>query len=184
MSGSSGSSLRLERDSGQSVSARGLGRSDRNVAQLVAVVLSLLWAGLACLPATTFAQAREADGRHGERLFDAHCSACHQYDGQGMGEAPPLDQSPWVIGPPQRLLLIILHGVTGPIEFEGQTYDREMPGFARSLTDSEIAAVATYARSRFGARSPQVAPTEVARLREQHAGRTQYWVARDLLKMF
>ncbi len=118
----------------------------------------------------------------GQRLFDSYCSACHQYDDQGMGEAPPLDGSPWVVGPPERLVLIILHGVKGRIEVRGRIYDREMPGFAGSLDDGEIAALASYARKRFGAIRPAVEPLDVGRVRRRHVGRAGYWDAAALLR--
>ncbi|MDE0105799.1 MAG: cytochrome c [Bryobacterales bacterium] len=118
----------------------------------------------------------------GQRLFDSYCSACHQYDDQGMGEAPPLDGSPWVVGPPERLVLIILHGVKGKIEVRGRVYNREMPGFAGSLDDGEIAALASYARKRFGASRPVVEPLDVERIRRRHVGRSGYWEAAALLR--
>ncbi len=138
-----------------------------------------LWAALAA-PALTQDSQPAPSGR---TLFEDHCSACHQYDDQGMGEAPPLEGAPWVIGPPERLVLIVLHGVKGRIELGGQTYDREMPGFGGSLSDSEVAALVTYARSRFGADEREVSAKEVARIRQQHEGRTEYWPADELLRL-
>ncbi len=126
-------------------------------------------------------QARRTGSDAGEALFDSYCSACHQYDGQGMGEAPPLDDSPWVNGPAGRLVRIILHGVEGRIEIRGRTYDREMPGFGQALTDLEVANLATYTRRRFGVRSPTVTAGEVARIRAENADRVDYWTARELL---
>lgn len=119
----------------------------------------------------------------GERLFESHCSACHQYDDQGMGEAPPLEDSPWVVGPSERLVRILLHGITGRIELAGRVYDREMPGFGRTLSDADVAALATYTRSRFGAAKPRVTPAEVKRIRDEHTGRTAYWHADELLEL-
>ena len=100
-----------------------------------------------------------------------------------MGEAPPLDNSPWVVGPAERLIRIVLHGVEGPIEVNGKTYDREMPGFGGMLTDRQTAALATYARARFGASAPPVTPQDVMRVRKNHAGRTAYWSAAELLDL-
>jgi mono/diheme cytochrome c family protein len=128
-------------------------------------------------------QQGESAPNRGERLFESHCSACHQYDDQGMGEAPPLEDSPWVVGPSERLVRILLHGITGRIELGGRVYDREMPGFGRILSDTDVAALATYTRSRFGADEPPVTPAEVKRIRDQHAGRTAYWPADELLEL-
>jgi mono/diheme cytochrome c family protein len=119
----------------------------------------------------------------GERLFDSYCSACHQYDDQGMGEAPPLEDSPWVVGPSERLIRILLHGISGRIEIGGRVYDREMPGFGRILSNRDVAALATYTRQRFGAVEPSVTPAEVKRIRDKHADRTAYWPADELLEL-
>ena len=119
----------------------------------------------------------------GAGLFDSYCSACHQYDDSGTGEAPPLDNSPWVTGPAERLIRIILHGVEGRIEVDGTVYDREMPGFGGILSDRQISTLATYTRRRFGAGNVPVAPTEVQRIRSDHAGRNKYWPAAELLEI-
>ena len=147
--------------------------------------------GLTCLAAAALlanaqappSQHEESGADSGQRLFESYCSACHQYDRQGMGEAPPLDSSPWVAGPPERLIRIVLHGVEGRIEIEGKVYDREMPGFGGTLSDRQTAALATYARSRFGAGPEPVPVAEVRRVRQAHAGRTRYWPASKLLEL-
>ena len=139
---------------------------------------------LATIGIATSAQEPEAGPKSdGERLFESHCSACHQYDDQGMGEAPPLKNSPWVVGPSKRLVLILLHGVSGRMELAGRVYDREMPGFGQILSDQETAALATYTRRRFGAAEPNVTPAEVKRIRNEHADRSTYWPADELLEL-
>ena len=44
-----------------------------------------------------------------------------------------------------------------------------MPGFARKMTDGEIADAATYMRSSWGNRAPAVSPQQVKDLRERLA---------------
>lgn len=129
------------------------------------------------------AHAQRTAPAEGRALFDSHCSACHQYDDSGTGEAPPLDRSPWVAGPPERLIRILLHGVSGRIEVNGKIYDREMPGFGGVLSDRQIASLATYTRNRFGAGDGAVTPAAVKRIRERHAGRARYWPADELLEI-
>ena len=129
------------------------------------------------------ASGQDGERDSGERLFDSYCSACHQYDDQGMGEAPPLDNSPWVTGPPERLVRIVLHGVKGRIELGGKVYDREMPGFGRKLSDEDAALLVSYTRSRFGAVDATVTAGEVGRIRRKNAGRTEYWPAEELLRL-
>lgn len=95
----------------------------------------------------------------GKALFAAQCAACHQATGKGLpGVFPPLDGSEWVHGEPRILANILLHGVTGEIEVEGQIYQGQMPAFAQ-LSDAELAGVASYIR---GAWSNQAEPVQAA----------------------
>lgn len=83
----------------------------------------------------------------GAAIFAAQCAACHQATGKGLpGVFPPLDGSEWVHGEPRILANILLHGVTGEIEVEGQKYQGAMPAFAQ-LSDAELAGVSSYIRS-------------------------------------
>ena len=114
-------------------------------------------------------------------MFQSYCAACHQYDGQATGEAPPLDNSPWVIGPADRLIKIVLHGVRGKMEIQGKTYNREMPGFGQILSDEAAAALLTFVRSRFGAPEEPISGAMVNRVRTANEGRTDYWTVGELL---
>ena len=100
-----------------------------------------------------------------------------------MGEAPPLEGTPWVVGPAERLIRIVLHGVQGRMVVADKEYDREMPGFGRVLSNSQVSAIATYVRARFGSSTARVSEAEVQRVREEHAGRTSYWQADELLEL-
>jgi len=118
----------------------------------------------------------------GEKSFASYCAACHQYDGQGMGEAPPLDaSSPWVTGPADRMIKIVLHGVKGRIEIGGKTYSREMPGFGNMLTDSQAASLISFVRGRFAGVNDPVTPAQVGRIRASNQGRSGYWSVEELL---
>jgi mono/diheme cytochrome c family protein len=98
-----------------------------------------------------------------------------------MGDAPPLAGSPWVTGPEDRLIRIVLHGVRGPMEVHGKTYDQEMPGFGQILSDPDIASLLSFVRKRFGP-SESIAPATVNRVRASHQGRTAYWSTRELME--
>lgn len=98
-----------------------------------------------------------------------------------MGAAPPLAGSSWVTGPEKRLIRIVLHGVEGPMEVQGQTYDREMPGFGNILTDAQIASLLTFVRRRFGEPSEPIAVETVSRVRAATPERTEYWTVDELL---
>ncbi len=118
----------------------------------------------------------------GERLFATVCAACHQLDGNGMaGLAPPLRDSEWVAGPADRLIRIALHGVKGPIEANGQTWDGEMPGQGH-LTDADLADVLAYVRAAFARGAAGIGANDVQAVRKAHAGRGEPWTAEELLR--
>ena len=74
----------------------------------------------------------------GEKVYGANCAGCHQAKGEGMAPVfPALDGSALVKGPKQALLDIVMNGKAGTA----------MPAFGKQLTDTDIAAVATYARN-------------------------------------
>lgn len=115
--------------------------------------------------AADFAQASAgADGGSidGGKLYAANCVACHQASGDGVaGVFPPLGGSEWVVGQPEVLVQILLHGVTGELTVKGTTYKGEMPAFAK-LDDGELAALATYIRTEFGNEADAVGAELVA----------------------
>jgi len=117
----------------------------------------------------------------GAKVYAATCLACHQASGLGLvGQFPPLVGSEWVIGREDRLVLVMLHGITGEIEVEGETYNGAMPPWGATLSNDEIAAVATYVRRRWGNNAAPVTIATVARLRTAHAARSTPWTASAL----
>jgi mono/diheme cytochrome c family protein len=97
-------------------------------------------------------------------------------------EAPPLDGSPWVTGPEDRLIKIVLHGLRGAIQVGGKTYNQEMPAVGQVLTDAQIASLLSFVRRRFGAASAPVLPTAVSTVRAAARNRDAYWTVDELLK--
>lgn len=136
---------------------------------------SLLLPALLVAACAAYAQQPQPPRKPGAKTFDSYCTACHQYDAQGMGEAPPLHDSEWVSGPEDRLIKIVLHGVRGEIEVQGKTYNREMPGFGAILSDKEVAELLTFVRQTFGKSSPAVTEAAVRQVRERYPQRRSYW---------
>ena len=118
----------------------------------------------------------------GQIQFQNYCAACHQYDGQGMGDAPPLAGSSWVTGPESRVIRIVLHGVRGPMVLDGKTFDREMPGFGQILSDTQVASLISYVRKQFGASSEPITQEMVSKVRAANQTRTEYWRVDELLE--
>jgi mono/diheme cytochrome c family protein/glucose/arabinose dehydrogenase len=117
-------------------------------------------------------QARYAAG---EKQYLATCSACHQARGTGLaGVAKPLVGSPWVLGPPVRLIRIVLHGKEG---------EMLMPPIGSSLTNDQIANVLTYVRRSWGNSASPVTPIDVREVRGATAGRNKPWTEAELGKI-
>ncbi len=120
----------------------------------------------------------------GQAIFAVTCHACHHHNGQGQaGKAPPLVESDWVNGPPERLVRIALQGVAGPIKVGGQDWNLAMPGLGQSsvFSDQRMAAVLTYVRRAWGNWGDPIQPDFVAEVRQRTAGRTQMWTAAELI---
>lgn len=86
----------------------------------------------------------------GKAVYNKYCLTCHQADGSGVPNMhPPLGPGSWVEKEPQELIAIMMKGLSGKIEVNGEEYKNFMPSHAQ-LTNEEIADVLTYIRSSFG----------------------------------
>ncbi|HEX5171677.1 MAG TPA: cytochrome c [Cyclobacteriaceae bacterium] len=80
----------------------------------------------------------------GQALYINHCSNCHQKNGTGLGRVyPPLDKSDFMNEHFEEAICLMRYGKTGEIIVNGNNYVQGMPGIP-SLTDLEIAEIATY----------------------------------------
>ena len=117
----------------------------------------------------------------GKQVYATTCAACHQLDGTGLTDVyPPLAESEWVTGDEDRLIRIVLHGLTGEIEVGGEIFSGLMPAWGPSLDDAQVAAVLTYVRKSWGNAATPVVPATVARVRRATASRTTPWMAKEL----
>ncbi|MEO6528672.1 MAG: cytochrome c [Gemmatimonadaceae bacterium] len=132
--------------------------------------------------ATTAAKAPQ--GVDGKQVYSSTCAACHQATGLGVeGTYPPLAASDWVNGDEGKLVRIILHGLTGPVEVAGETYAGAMPPWGGVLKDDDIAAVATYIRSAWGNKAAPVTTAKVASIRSATTARKTPWTAPELAQL-
>jgi mono/diheme cytochrome c family protein len=121
----------------------------------------------------------------GKELYNMTCGACHQADGQGLaGQFPPLAGSDWVLVPDgARMIRIVLHGVGGPMEVNGTTFDNAMVPWKDVMSDDDVAAVLTYVRNEWGNQGTLVKPEQVAAIREKEKDRIDPWTAAELLNI-
>ena len=124
--------------------------------------------------------------RRGEAIYKELCYACHGADGKGMKMegapkgvtlAPPFAGSETLLGHPDAPILVVLHGLTGPVK--GKKYEAQMVPMA-SQDDQWIASVLTFIRNSFGNRAPGITPRQVRTVRKQFAKRTAPWTVAEL----
>ena len=101
----------------------------------------------------------------GKALYVSTCLACHQADGKGIEKAfPPLVKSDYFSSNPQKIIQVILHGLSGPVTVNGKLYNSVMP--KQTLSDNQIASVATYILNNFGNKGGELHAADVAKLRK------------------
>jgi mono/diheme cytochrome c family protein len=107
----------------------------------------------------------------GKKLYSQNCANCHQGSGIGQpGSYPPLAGSEWVMGSKERLSLIMLAGVTGPLNVKGASFGTQvMPGWSGNFTDEKLADIMTFLRSSWGNTAGPVKTDEVAAARTKFA---------------
>ena len=103
--------------------------------------------------------------KRGGEVYGKICAPCHQATGQGIpGAFPPLAGSGEFYGSPKKQAGIIINGLSGEITVQGKTYNGAMPPQG-SLSNEDIAAVATYVRNSWGNNDGIVTPADVASAR-------------------
>lgn len=117
--------------------------------------------------------------QRGRMLYEATCVQCHFASGTGQtGQAPPLRGSPWVLGKDVRTARILLQGLHGEVQLDGERWDGEMPSV--SMPDEDVAAILTYIRREWGHGAEPVLPATVAKVREATKGRKEPWTLKEL----
>ena len=125
---------------------------------------------------------------HGETIFYETCRSCHGPNGKGQQLpgtttqlAPPLQQSPRVLGHPEKLIRIVLHGLTGPVD--GKTYDAgTMPPIASLGYDNpnRIAQAVNYLRFAWGHELPPIDVDLVKKVQADTENRNHPWTIEEL----
>lgn len=135
------------------------------------------------LPELTPAQLAEKQKKLGKNAY-MNCASCHQPNGMGAGDYPPLAGSKYVTGDPQRLISIVHNGVKGPIEVKGKTYGNiAMVAYGNGIAitnDAEFAALLTYIRAEWGNQASPITAEQVKFTREALKDRKEQWTPQEL----
>jgi len=144
----------------------------------------LVWPGKPGAPAPPvikpLTETQTALFEKGKTIYATLCAACHQPHGFGLdGLAPPLVDSEWVLGKPEVLARIVMHGLAGPVKVSGRTYNLAMPPLPQ-LSDEDVAGVLTYIRREWEHTAGAVETKSVSAIREQEKGRLMMWTETEL----
>jgi len=108
----------------------------------------------------------EPGGVSGEVLYQVNCLRCHKITGEGFQPLiPPLAKSDYFADNPNRLLSVVMEGVSGPITVNGVRYDQPMPPI-NYLADEEVALVVTFVLNKWGNPGGTVTAEQVAAYRK------------------
>lgn len=115
----------------------------------------------------------------GNLIFKTVCQTCHGADGEGIKSlAPPLNHSEIVTGKKERLIAIVLYGLTGPVEVNGKVYkapeiSADMPGIGSNdeFSDGDIAQLMSFIRNAWGNKAEKVTEKDILSVREKYKGR-------------
>ncbi|SKC06404.1 DUF7133 domain-containing protein [Dyadobacter psychrophilus] len=124
----------------------------------------------------------------GEALFTSICQTCHGADGAGIKSlAPPLNQSEWVTGNKDKLISIILFGLTGPVKVNGKVYQTpevsgDMPGigYDKDMPSEDIAQLLSFIRKSWRNDADKVTTEEVEKTRQKLTGREKAFTENEL----
>ncbi|EAR00900.1 c-type cytochrome [Maribacter sp. HTCC2170] len=123
----------------------------------------------------------------GAKLFRQICTACHGMNGEGLeGLAPPLMNSEYASKPIERMGLIILHGLEGPVHVNGKEYNLNlaMPGLINNekISDKDIADIISYVSNAFSDTPQQLKEGKVAELRKIKSKSGAEFTEKELLE--
>jgi mono/diheme cytochrome c family protein len=109
----------------------------------------------------------------GAAIYGDLCSACHKSDGSGIAFLiPNIAASASVASrEPTTLLRVVLQGAQS-VATAAEPTGPAMPGYARQLTNGQIAAVTTYIRNSWGHAATAVSEGEVSAARTSQAAKS------------
>ncbi len=124
----------------------------------------------------------------GASLFGTICQTCHGADGNGVPSlAPPLNKSEWVTGHKDKLISIVLFGLSGPVEVNRHVYkapeiNGDMPGigYDETFSNADVAQLLSYIRKLWQNNAGPVSGEEVEQVRKRFARRERPFTVEEL----
>ncbi len=108
----------------------------------------------------------------GKALYNGEigCFGCHGAEGKGNEMIPPLDESEWVTESKDRLIAILLRGLSGPVTVNGKKFTSPltMPGLGENhdVSDQNLAHIATFIRNAWSNQASTVTAKDINKVRQ------------------
>jgi mono/diheme cytochrome c family protein len=127
----------------------------------------------------------------GAAMFNVSCQTCHGPDGNGVSAlGPPLNGSEWVTGRKDKLISIVLFGLTGPVTVKGHVYKApevsgDMPGigYNKDLSNEDIAQLLSFIRKSWQNDADRISAENVKTVREKLKDRQKAFTESELNNM-
>ncbi|WP_119080434.1 DUF7133 domain-containing protein [Chitinophaga alhagiae] len=124
----------------------------------------------------------------GNLIFKTVCQTCHGADGEGIQSlAPPLNHSELVTGRKERLIAIVLYGLTGPVTVNGKLYkspeiNGDMPGIINNdeFSDGDIAQLLSFIRNAWGNKAEKITEKDIQLVKQKYKGRERSFTMEEL----
>ncbi|ANW95128.1 hypothetical protein AXE80_01960 [Wenyingzhuangia fucanilytica] len=106
----------------------------------------------------------------GKSIFNNLCANCHGDQGEGITNlAPPFINSEYISESSNRLALVLLHGLSGPIKVNGKSYNltATMPGLINNpeYSDKDIQNIIAYLQHTFSDDPKPISTNKIKKLR-------------------
>jgi mono/diheme cytochrome c family protein len=133
-------------------------------------------------------RALEREFPKGSTIFKSFCQTCHGADGNGIKSlAPPLNNSNWVNGDKNKLIPIVLFGLTGPVKVNGTIYgppeiNGDMPGIGNNteFSDEDLAQLLSFLRRSWRNNADKVTVADIKKVRTKYKGRQKVFTEAEL----
>ncbi|WP_187262292.1 c-type cytochrome [Pontibacter beigongshangensis] len=108
-----------------------------------------------------------ASMKRGAQVYATNCQSCHMPAGEGIaGTFPPLAKSDYLLQDQKRAIGVVLHGASGEMMVNGETYNMDMPPM-NYLTDQEVTDVLNFVQNNWGNKARALTPEQVKAVRQQ-----------------
>jgi putative membrane-bound dehydrogenase-like protein len=118
--------------------------------------------------------------KRGKEVYKLTCVACHQPDGEGTPKVfPPLSGSDWLTRNPKHAIMVVTHGLTGPVTVSGKKYNGAMPAHT-TLTNQQVMDVINYTRNAFEVQSGDIDIKLVEQIKAKYKNRQLPFTEKDI----